>query len=563
MKKPEYEEEELSLKIIELEKQIVKCIEKQQSNNDIIVNFETHLHLLEDCNIKKSNLEINIQKIKDKNKKLKNKIEIQNKKIQKIDESSDLISSKLDKLEIKKDEQAKLNIEIDKLEIKIMNYKSNLDRFSLFTCSNNKVNWLQNNGKETCMCCKLNKDRYNIEKNKSEMEDKIKLVEILRSTVEGNKEIILDLEIFIVKKTTLEENKKIKEIIFNLENEFDRNSLDLDNKKFQLMTIDEKIKELMINKNKKEEAEKNILEIKIELTKLTKLKKDYKILIDKEKKYRSKKEGLSLDLKNIEGELLNSDQEMMVNSEIEIIQKIEKDYKLFEKIELSKERISELDVKIEKCLDYDPNIILNLKENIHAKVSEQDMERDIYYKLKTERDKYLEAELFLNKEIKKENIAKKLKEVLETYPDELRNKGLLKMRDEINNYIRFSGFNYTAELDWNKDKRCKKNLSIGYKNEKGENLAVISGGERFAFRLAVMHGLNQISNLNKSTVLFIDEGFVGWDEEHLRENLETILKHLKKYYKYIFSISHIESVQRRGDKTLKINKKGEISWELD
>ena len=77
-------------------------------------------------------------------------------------------------------------------------------------------------------------------------------------------------------------------------------------------------------------------------------------------------------------------------------------------------------------------------------------------------------------------------------------------------------------------------------------------------------GLNKISMINvsslpKTSMLMIDEGFGSLDETNL-ESCGKLLQSLKKWFKNIIVISHIDAIKDIVDHTLDIQKKGADSY---
>ena len=76
--------------------------------------------------------------------------------------------------------------------------------------------------------------------------------------------------------------------------------------------------------------------------------------------------------------------------------------------------------------------------------------------------------------------------------------------------------------------------------------------------MALRVALSNISNLNKSDMFIVDEGFGSLDEQNI-EAVTSLLHGLKRYYKMILVISHVEVVKDTVDETLAINKSGKNS----
>jgi DNA repair exonuclease SbcCD ATPase subunit len=85
-----------------------------------------------------------------------------------------------------------------------------------------------------------------------------------------------------------------------------------------------------------------------------------------------------------------------------------------------------------------------------------------------------------------------------------------------------------------------------------------SGMEKMLASLAIRVALINISSLPKTNMLMIDEGFGALDETNL-EACGKLLHSLKKWFKNIIVISHIDTVKDIVDNTIDITKKGKDS----
>ena len=76
--------------------------------------------------------------------------------------------------------------------------------------------------------------------------------------------------------------------------------------------------------------------------------------------------------------------------------------------------------------------------------------------------------------------------------------------------------------------------------------------------LAIRVALINVSNLPKSDMIVIDEGFGTLDAVNV-EACNRLLVSLKKWFRHIFVISHIDAVKDTVDNVLDIRKKGKNS----
>ena len=86
-------------------------------------------------------------------------------------------------------------------------------------------------------------------------------------------------------------------------------------------------------------------------------------------------------------------------------------------------------------------------------------------------------------------------------------------------------------------------------------IELTSGYERFVASVAIRVALTNISNLPKTTGLFIDEGFGTLDPENLA-SMPTLFSSLKPNYDFIVIISHLDALKDAVDKRIDINHEG-------
>jgi len=85
-----------------------------------------------------------------------------------------------------------------------------------------------------------------------------------------------------------------------------------------------------------------------------------------------------------------------------------------------------------------------------------------------------------------------------------------------------------------------------------------SGMEKMLASLAIRVALINVSNLPKSDMIIIDEGFGTLDAANV-EACNRLLVSLKRWFRHIFIISHIDAVKDTVDNVLDIRKKGKNS----
>ncbi len=72
--------------------------------------------------------------------------------------------------------------------------------------------------------------------------------------------------------------------------------------------------------------------------------------------------------------------------------------------------------------------------------------------------------------------------------------------------------------------------------------------------LAIRAALINVSSLSKTNMLIIDEGFGALDSTNL-EACNRLLNSLKKWFKNIIVISHVDSIKDAVDNSIEITKK--------
>jgi exonuclease SbcC len=116
---------------------------------------------------------------------------------------------------------------------------------------------------------------------------------------------------------------------------------------------------------------------------------------------------------------------------------------------------------------------------------------------------------------------------------------------------------FTVELDAPEGSNSME-IYINY----GDSRRIIecaSGMEKLMASLAIRVALINISSLPKTNMLIIDEGFGALDAANV-EACSRLLASLKKWFKNILIISHVDAVKDVADNTLEISKNGKDSF---
>ena len=116
---------------------------------------------------------------------------------------------------------------------------------------------------------------------------------------------------------------------------------------------------------------------------------------------------------------------------------------------------------------------------------------------------------------------------------------------------------FTVELEI-EDGSNSMDVFINY----GDSRRIIecgSGMEKMISSIAIRVALINISSLPKSDIFIIDEGFGALDETNL-EACSRLLQSLKKWFKTIMIISHVDAIKDIVDDTLEITTKEKDSY---
>ena len=117
--------------------------------------------------------------------------------------------------------------------------------------------------------------------------------------------------------------------------------------------------------------------------------------------------------------------------------------------------------------------------------------------------------------------------------------------------------NFTVELEADLESNSM-DIFINY----GDSRRIIelgSGMEKMISSLAIRVALINVSSMSKTNSLIIDEGFGSLDELNL-EACSRLLQSLKKWFKNIVVISHVDVIKDAVDNTIDIMKKGIDSY---
>jgi DNA repair exonuclease SbcCD ATPase subunit len=303
-------------------------------------------------------------------------------------------------------------------------------------------------------------------------------------------------------------------------------------------------KEISILDNTVKELSGDILEIKNAISKIqeenieSKIKK-YNEVLNKEYKAKLDKENFSekYKLKSLQEKDLNKKLEN-IKLVINEIQSLNADEFLQKEIEVTN-KIEE----IQNSINNNELKVLSLNKEIFSfenSIEKFKSEKEEYYKLI---DEFKIYDLFSSC-VNKKGI-----------PTMLINSYLPKINNEINKIL--SGVtNFEVYLEEEK-KGNNLNVYIDYGDSK-RVIECASGMEKMMSSIAIRVALINISSLSKSDVFIIDEGFGSLDSTNI-EACSRLLNSLKKYFKSIIIISHVDEIKDIVDKNIEITLKGKDS----
>ena len=124
---------------------------------------------------------------------------------------------------------------------------------------------------------------------------------------------------------------------------------------------------------------------------------------------------------------------------------------------------------------------------------------------------------------------------------------------ELSNILQdVTGFTVELEMESN-----KTNAYINYGDSR-RPIECASGMEKMVSSMALRVALTNVSNLNRSDMFIVDEGFGALDPQNV-EAVTSLLHSLKKYYRIIMIISHVDVVKDSVDEVIDITKNGKNS----
>ena len=124
---------------------------------------------------------------------------------------------------------------------------------------------------------------------------------------------------------------------------------------------------------------------------------------------------------------------------------------------------------------------------------------------------------------------------------------------ELNSILQdISGFTVEVEVD-----ERNTDVYINYGDSR-RPIECASGMEKMVSSMALRVALSNVSSLNRSDMFIVDEGFGALDPQNI-EAVTTLLHSLKKFYRLIMIISHVDVVKDAVDNVVEITKTGKNS----
>lgn len=264
--------------------------------------------------------------------------------------------------------------------------------------------------------------------------------------------------------------------------------------------------------------------------------KKYETLLNREQECENSKSNISLDIKSLEIEhsILYNKKKNLVNELIEMKSKVT--------IDKSGDEVSELRTAINDLSDsinkIDANRIVlatNIGEN-KAFIKKTKDEMQQYAKLRAKWNIY---QGFM-KAVSKKGI-----------PAQIISSQLPIINSEIAKILN-GVVDFTVEFDAKDDSRA--DIFINYGDTK-RIIELGSGMEKMISSLAIRVALLNVSSLPKPNILIVDEGFGALDENRVTA-CNLLLTSLKKWFKNILVITHVDGIKDVADNLIEIEKIG-------
>jgi DNA repair exonuclease SbcCD ATPase subunit len=508
--------------------------EKSSARKSVLSKFLS-LDLYEEL-YKKSREEYIVLKNRQKNIEEKSWKELTSQKADEINILDEECKNVKLSLSLLREEEVNVKVEINNIE------KNNKKHPSGYTLEKviSEVDYLKN---------KIKNNKINKQTTKEKIDDDFKVIEKINLFKESYslQRLERDKDKLDILKSKIQ-NAKRNKVFLNEDLKRNKNSLKI----LEEVPCDEKyssckfIKDAYSSKDnirkvsiEIKDIEAEVLEISSAISNIEKNNIEEKIrkyneVLNKEYRAKLSIESNKEKLESIEEKLYITNEKLksleIVHDEIRNLT----DDRLNEKLKALNLRLKQISSEI---YDNDDLIVRRNKAKFYLEeeIKSLEIEKESYYKLI---DEWKTFDLFSHAVSKK------------GIPTMLINNSLPLINNEINKIL--SGvvaFNINLE-----DDGTNLNVYIDYGDSK-RVIECASGMEKMITSIAIRVALVNISALPKSNVLIIDEGFGALDDSNI-EACTRLLKSLKKYFKTILIISHVDSIKDIVDKNLVIERKG-------
>jgi len=312
------------------------------------------------------------------------------------------------------------------------------------------------------------------------------------------------------------------------------------------------IKDSHKNKKKLDKQQKKVLMLSVKVDDISnmfsELQDDFEAKIKKYNKLIERKSELVSEISDIKVEIerceniISQDFEKAQNKK-RLLEEVQQKFELQDndgKLSILKSKAYDIEKEI-KTFDKDRILIINSLADWKAKSKLYTKQKNEYEKLNSSLKLY---DMF-SQAVSKRGI-----------PVQIIHSMLPRINSEISKILQ-GVVGFTVELEADLDSNAM-DIYINY----GDSRRIVelgSGMEKMMASLAIRVALINVSTLPKTNMLIIDEGFGALDETNL-EACGKLLHSLKKWFKNILVISHIDAIKDIVDNTIDITRKGVDSY---
>ena len=312
------------------------------------------------------------------------------------------------------------------------------------------------------------------------------------------------------------------------------------------------IKDSHKNKKKLDKQQKKVLMLGVKVDDISnmfsELQEDYEVKIKKYNQLLERKSELVSGMSDIKVQIERCENIVSQNiekaqSKKQLLEELKQKFELQDndgKLSILKSKAYDIEKEI-KSFDRNRTSIINKLADWKAKSKLYTKQKDEYGKLNSSLKLY---DMF-SQAVSKRGI-----------PVQIIHSMLPRINSEISKILQ-GVVGFTVELEADLDSNAM-DIYINY----GDSRRIVelgSGMEKMMASLAIRVALINVSTLPKTNMLIIDEGFGALDETNL-EACGKLLHSLKKWFKNILVISHIDAIKDVVDNTIDITRKGVDSY---